>query len=66
MSYLDIIRAWKGKESQRGLSEKQPAVLPEDEARLTELADAELDAVQGAGSRVSGSVEWGVDLPSQK
>jgi mersacidin/lichenicidin family type 2 lantibiotic len=50
MAYTDIIRARKNKESRHGLSEKQPAVLPEDEARLMELADAELDAVQGAGS----------------
>jgi mersacidin/lichenicidin family type 2 lantibiotic len=58
MSYLDIIRAWKGKESRRSLSEEQPAVLPEDEARLMELADAELDAVQGAGSKGNYSIEY--------
>jgi mersacidin/lichenicidin family type 2 lantibiotic len=52
MSYLDIIRAWKDEEYRLSLSEEQRAVLPEDEARLMiELEDAELDAVQGAGSR---------------
>jgi mersacidin/lichenicidin family type 2 lantibiotic len=50
MSYREIIRVRKNKEHRQRLSEKQPAVLPEDEARLMELADAELDAVQGAGS----------------
>jgi mersacidin/lichenicidin family type 2 lantibiotic len=50
MSYIDIIRAWKGKEYWLSLSKKQPAVLPEHPAGLMELADAELDAVQGAGS----------------
>jgi mersacidin/lichenicidin family type 2 lantibiotic len=46
MAYTDIIRVRKNKESRRGLSEKQPAVLPEHPAGLMELADAELDAVQ--------------------
>jgi mersacidin/lichenicidin family type 2 lantibiotic len=57
MSYRDIIRVRKDKEHGRRLSEEQPAVLPEHPARLTELEDAELDAVQGAGSRVSGSID---------
>jgi mersacidin/lichenicidin family type 2 lantibiotic len=54
MSYRDIIRAWKDEEYRQRLSEKQPAVLPEDEAGLMELADAELDAVQGAGPPAMG------------
>jgi mersacidin/lichenicidin family type 2 lantibiotic len=58
MAYTDIIRVRKAKESRRGLSGKQPAVLPERPAGLTELEDAELDAVQGAGTKLSGSVEY--------
>jgi mersacidin/lichenicidin family type 2 lantibiotic len=58
MSYTDIIRVRKGKESRRGLSEKQPAVLPENSAGPLELADAELDAVQGAGSKGNYAVEY--------
>jgi mersacidin/lichenicidin family type 2 lantibiotic len=54
MSYREIIRVRKNKEHRQRLSEKQPAVLPEDEAGLMELADAELDAVQGAGSPAIG------------
>jgi mersacidin/lichenicidin family type 2 lantibiotic len=55
MAYREIIRVWKNKEHRQRLSEKQPAVLPEHPARLMELADAELDAVQGAGSPRLGS-----------
>ena len=58
MAYREIIRVWKNKESRRRLSEKQPAVLPEHEAELMELADAELDAVQGAGTKKGGSVDY--------
>ena len=58
MLYIDIIRAWKGKEYRRSLSEKQDVVLPEHPARLMELADAELDAVQGAGTRVIPGIEY--------
>ena len=54
MSYRDIIRAWKGKEYERSPSKEQRAVLPEHPARLMELADAELDNVQGAGTRHPG------------
>ena len=50
MSYIDIIRVWKGKESRRSLNKEQPEVLSEHPAGLLELADAEMDAVQGAGS----------------
>jgi mersacidin/lichenicidin family type 2 lantibiotic len=35
---------------ERRLSEEQDTMLPEHPAGLVELADAELDAVQGAGS----------------
>jgi mersacidin/lichenicidin family type 2 lantibiotic len=58
MAYTDIIRVRKGKESKRRLSEKQPAVLPEHPAGLMELADADLDTVQGAGSRKGASVDY--------
>jgi mersacidin/lichenicidin family type 2 lantibiotic len=50
MAFREIIRALKDKGYGYSLSEKQPAVLPEHPAGLMELADAELDAVQGAGS----------------
>jgi mersacidin/lichenicidin family type 2 lantibiotic len=62
MAYREIIRVRKAKESRRGLNEKQPAVLPEHEARLMELADAELDTVQGAGGPAVGA-EPTLDLP---
>jgi mersacidin/lichenicidin family type 2 lantibiotic len=58
MAYREIIRVRKGKEPRQRLSEKQPAVLSEHPAGLTELADAELDAVQGAGSKRGSSVEY--------
>jgi mersacidin/lichenicidin family type 2 lantibiotic len=58
MAYTDIIRVRKNKEHRQRLSEKQPAVLPEDEAGLMELADAELDAVQGAGGKIRGTVDY--------
>ena len=45
MAYIEIIRAWKGKEYRRSLSEEQRAVLPEHPAGLIELEDAELDNV---------------------
>jgi mersacidin/lichenicidin family type 2 lantibiotic len=45
MAYQEIIRAWKGKEYQRRLSEEQRAVLPEHPVGLIELADAELSSV---------------------
>ncbi len=57
MAYREIIRVRKNKEHQHRLSEEQRVVLPEDEARLMELADAELDAVQGAGSKGNYSVD---------
>ncbi len=50
MAYREIIRVRKNKEHRQRLSEKQPAVLAEHPAGLIEVADAELDAVQGAGS----------------
>ncbi len=59
MAYREIIRVRKGKESRQRLSEKQDAVLPESPAGLLELADAELDAVQGAGTKKGGSIEHG-------
>jgi mersacidin/lichenicidin family type 2 lantibiotic len=49
MAYREIIRVRKGKEPRRGLSEEQPAVLPEHEAGLIELEDAELDYAAGGG-----------------
>jgi mersacidin/lichenicidin family type 2 lantibiotic len=58
MAYREIIRVRKGKEHRQSLREEQPAVLPEHPAGLMELADAELDAVQGAGTRLSGSVDY--------
>jgi mersacidin/lichenicidin family type 2 lantibiotic len=57
MAYRETIRVWKGKESRRRLSEEQPAVLPKHPAGLIELADAELDAVQGAGGRLRGGID---------
>jgi mersacidin/lichenicidin family type 2 lantibiotic len=57
MAYTDIIRVRKDKESRRRLSGKQPAVLSEHPAGLIELADAELDNVQGAGGRVKRTVD---------
>jgi mersacidin/lichenicidin family type 2 lantibiotic len=47
MSYRDIIRAWKGKEYQRSLSEEQHVVLPESPAGLIELEDVDLDNAAG-------------------
>jgi mersacidin/lichenicidin family type 2 lantibiotic len=58
MSYREIIRALKGKGYGHSLSERQPAVLSEHPARLMELEDAELDAVQGAGSKRESTVEY--------
>jgi mersacidin/lichenicidin family type 2 lantibiotic len=58
MAYREIIRVRKNKEHRQRLSEEQPAVLPEQPAVLMELADAELGAVQGAGTRVNGTVEY--------
>ena len=57
MAYTDIFRVRKNKEHRRGLGKEQPVVLPEHPAGLMELADAELDAVQGAGSKVYGTVD---------
>jgi mersacidin/lichenicidin family type 2 lantibiotic len=57
MAYREIIRALKGKGYGHSLSERQPAVLSEHPARLMELADAELDAVQGAGGRLRGGID---------
>jgi mersacidin/lichenicidin family type 2 lantibiotic len=54
MSYQDIIRVQKDKEHRQRLSEEQDLVLPEQPAGLVELSDAELDAVQGAGSPAMG------------
>jgi mersacidin/lichenicidin family type 2 lantibiotic len=45
---------WKGKEGKRSLNKEQRVVLPEHPAGLLELADAELDAVQGAGGPAVG------------
>ena len=57
MPHRDIIRVRKGKDHERRVSEKQPAVLPEHPAGLMELVDAELDNVQGAGSKGNYSVD---------
>jgi mersacidin/lichenicidin family type 2 lantibiotic len=57
MAYQDIIRAWKDEEYRLSLSEEQRAVLPEHPAGLMELVDAELDNVQGAGSKGNYSVD---------
>jgi mersacidin/lichenicidin family type 2 lantibiotic len=58
MAYVDIIRAWKDKEYRRRLNKEQRTVLLEHPAGLMELADAELDAVQGAGSKRGADIEY--------
>src|SRR5262245_47628574 len=47
MSHLDIIRAWKDEEYRLSLSTAERAQLPDNQAGLIELTDAQLGAVAG-------------------
>jgi mersacidin/lichenicidin family type 2 lantibiotic len=58
MAYRKIIRVQKDKEHRQRLSEEQDVVLPEQPAGLMELADAELDNVQGAGAKNNYGIDY--------
>jgi mersacidin/lichenicidin family type 2 lantibiotic len=59
MAYREIIRVRNDEEHEHRLSKEQTGVLPKQPAGLIELADAELDGVQGAGSpRLGSGFDW--------
>lgn len=45
---VDIVKAWKDSEYRQSLSPEQQAQLPPHPAGMVELADVDLDNVQGA------------------
>jgi mersacidin/lichenicidin family type 2 lantibiotic len=47
MSRFNIIHAWKDAEYRRSLSEAERVQLPDHPAGTIELADADLDAIDG-------------------
>ena len=50
MNKQDIIRAWKDKTYRQSLSSEQQTALPEHPAGEIELAEEDLDQVQGAST----------------
>lgn len=53
MNTLDIIRAWKDVEYRRSLSAAEQALVPEHPAGAIELADEELEQVDGGATNLN-------------
>jgi mersacidin/lichenicidin family type 2 lantibiotic len=47
MSHVNVIRAWKDEGYRKGLSDAERALLPENPAGLVELAEEEMNHVDG-------------------
>ena len=52
MSNVNIVRAWKDAEYRNSLSAEEQALLPEHPAGAIELADADLEQIQGADTQM--------------
>ena len=59
MAHVNIVRAWKDEEYRRSLTETEKALLPANPAGFVELAEEEMNHVEGGFDTGSNCSQFG-------